>query len=147
MPIDFSQVQQKLVEKLQSAIADKIPDSSEVDGQQSAKFQEALPGPAKSDVDAPSGSAPRTSATAENVPLDQSQASTPGDRILDHLASMSKQAHRIDQVGAKAAAEGGDAGNALHAQIEMAKIAGTAGTATDAVNKSSQSTDTLLKSS
>ncbi len=143
MPIDFSQVQQKLIEKLQSKFAEKIPESNEANTQPATKFQEIMSAVENNGADI---SAQQQNTTAKVPPLDESQALSPGDRILNHLASMSKQAHRIDQVIAKAGVEGGEAGNVLRSQIEAAKITATAGTATDAVNKYSQSADTLLKS-
>ena len=147
MAIDFSQVQQRLIEKLQSQVADNTPPQpGQVHMHQAESFQQAMHAPVHGDAVAAAG---QPHSAAEVAPLDGSQAytPTPGDRILDHLASMSKQAHHIQQVSVKAAVEGGDAGNTLHAQIELAKIAGTTGTVTDAANKSSQSTDALLKSS
>jgi hypothetical protein len=145
MPIDFSQVQQKLIEKLNSRVADEMPQPGETPMQQAEDFRQAMSAPAQQNAVASAGQG--SDPVAGAAPLDGMQASSPGDRILNHLASMSKQTHYIQQVSAKAAAAGGDAGNMLHAQVELAKIAGTAGTVTDAASKSSQSTDALLKSS
>ncbi len=144
MAIDFSQVQQQLIEKLQSRVADNMPQPGEVHTQQAESFQQAMSAPAPGDATA---SVSQPGSAAEVAPLDGSRACTPGDRILDHLASMSKQAHYIQQESMKATVEEGGVGNLLHAQAEFVKISGTTGAATNATNSSSQSTDSLLKSS
>lgn len=146
MQIDFSQIQQKLIEKLQSETAENIPSPNEVDAQQSNQFKDAMSFGSNNVDNANAASQKHPSDEVASL-TDVSQTLSPGDRILGHLAEMSERTRQIQKVAAGSATTGGDVGSALHAQVEMANIASATGTATDAANKSSQSAETLLKSS
>ena len=158
--IDLTQVQQQVLDRTQSRLADEATQGDAIGpGQGAATFERLMEAP-----DAAPG--PPADGGVANAALDRARPATPpgevgnvppqavttGDRIL---ANMSRTPVRtpaetgpraIDPVGAKPSIDIGSAMDSLELQMQVARVKEATGLAVSVTQKSSQGVDTLLKS-
>ena len=156
MAIDFSQIQQQIVDRAQSRLTEEAQRPGEVDPSRgAARFEQLMESP-DGGADGPEVSEAANPSLDQTPPAgrvaDPGAPAAVGDRILANLHLGSPRTldlagtEATGPVGAKPGIDIGDSADRLAMQIKVAEIKAEAGLSAAAVQKASQGMDTLLKS-
>ncbi len=150
MPVEVSGLQRMLMDRLQEQIVSSPAQQQQADPQHVSQFQNEL----RSDADMGAKNAGTVQAVAAGDGSDavklqavQSQALTPGDRILANMSSPAAYGMDVQQVTPSANVIGGGLNDLVHTQTAMAEITLNSGIAVNSLSSTSQGFESLFKSS
>ena len=151
MPIDLTQVQSHLVDRLQSEVVEQAQQGagSPNDAARFAELMDRPDGAAGAGTSGPSAPEPGTTQAPTAARLDA--AATVGDRILANMAANPVQTQPSAAPGAADAVRGeqvidaADPADLMALQAEVVEVKTTTALAVGVVHKTTQGVDTLLK--
>ena len=147
MPVDISSVQRMLIDRLQAQV-NSPPAQQQVDPQNVSQFQNELEqGAGVKNADAVQPVAAGDGGNAINLQATQSQALTPGDRILANMSSPGANGINFRQVEPAANVIGEGVGGPLQAQMAMNELTLNSSIGLKSLSSTSQSFESLLRSS
>lgn len=142
MPIDLTQVQREVVDRLQSEVVEQAQQGVDSPND-AARFAELMDKPDGAPGAGTSGpSAPELGATQASAPTRLDAAVTVGDRILANMAANPVQTQPSAAPGTADVAEPADL---MKLQAEVVEIKTNTALAVGVVHKTTQGVDTLLK--
>lgn len=142
MPIDLTQVQSQVVDRLQSEVVEQAQQGTGSPND-AARFAELMDKPdAAPDAGTSGPSAPEPGATQATAPTRVDAAVTVGDRILANMAANPVQ---TPPSAAPGTADVADPAELMKLQAEVVEIKTNTALAVGVVHKTTQGVDTLLK--
>ena len=148
MPVDMSSLQRMLMDRLQEQIASPPIQQQQADSQQVAQFQNELGADAGTkNAGATQPVAAGDGNNAVNLQTVQSQALTPGDRILANMSSPSANGIDARQITPVANIAGDGVSGLVHAQMAMNEATLNSSIGVNSLSSTSQGFESLLKSS
>lgn len=150
MPIDLTQVQREVVDRLQSEVVEQAQQGAD-SPHDAARFAELMDKPDGASGAGTSGpSAPDPDTTQAPAPARLDAAATVGDRILANMAANpvpmeASAAPGTDAVAGERAIDSADPADLMKLQAEVVEIKTNTALAVGVVHKTTQGVDTLLK--
>ncbi|MCY4059635.1 MAG: hypothetical protein OXG44_16725 [Gammaproteobacteria bacterium] len=146
MPIDLTQVQSQVVDRLQSEVVEQAQRGAG-NPNDAARFAELMDKPDAAAGAGTSGSSPvEPGSTQAPSAARLDAAATVGDRILANMANpVQTQPGAADAVRGEQAIDAADPAELMAMQAEVVEVKTTTALAVGVVHKTTQGVDTLLK--